>query len=99
MKLLSILIVNILVLSGLGAIAINIDQDDVVYLEIIIETLEIGILSQKFIDDKENYIKPILPALIIFPILYCHKVVEMECQAMRYRFGWIHWKIRQSYVL
>ena len=63
-KILPILVVSILVLSGLGAVAINIDQNNSIYREsitgIISEKLEIDVQSRAFNDENENYVKPVL---------------------------------------
>ena len=63
-KILPILVVSILVLSGLGAVAINIDQNNSIYRESITgtisEKLEIDVQSRTFNDENENYVKPVL---------------------------------------
>ena len=54
-KLLPIMVVVIFIISGFGALAINVEKNDDVFLESLSETIEVDIASLKFIESENNY--------------------------------------------
>ena len=59
-KLLPILVVEILVISGFGALAINVENTNNIHEETITEIIEIDVSSLKFVDSNNNYIEVFL---------------------------------------
>ena len=59
-KLLPMLVVEILVISGFGALAINVENTNNIHEETITEIIEIDASSLKFVDSYNNYIEVFL---------------------------------------